>query len=61
MTTAEAAEHSRHHPKTVERAARSGELRGVQRGGRGGSWRFQEFELDLWIKGKGKKRDANAR
>ncbi|MEU4709449.1 helix-turn-helix domain-containing protein [Nocardia salmonicida] len=49
MTTKEAAEHTRYSIKTIMRAAQAGDLRGHQ-GRTGGPWRFQDWEVDKWLK-----------
>ncbi|MGY1896153.1 helix-turn-helix domain-containing protein [Nocardia gipuzkoensis] len=51
MTVAEAAKYTRRSPWTIRSAARSGELRGHQRS-QGACWRFRDWELDAWLKGK---------
>lgn len=51
MTTNETAAYARCHVNTVNKAARSGELRGSQTG-RSGKWLFHREAVDAWIKGE---------
>lgn len=51
LTTAEAALTTKHHPETVTRALRLGELHGTQRK-KGGSWRIERKCLNAWVIGE---------
>lgn len=51
LTAAEAARHTKRHPRTITDAARAKELHGVQ-GARNKSWRFNEECVDAWVAGE---------
>lgn len=51
LTTSDAAQHTKCSTKTIERAARAGNLRGIQRNGKRGHWRFLQSDLDAWVQG----------
>ncbi|MFB8281927.1 helix-turn-helix domain-containing protein [Nocardia colli] len=51
LTTADAATHTKCSRKTIERAARAGLLRGIQRTGKRGAWRFLQEDVDAWMCG----------
>ncbi|OZC93476.1 hypothetical protein CH254_02280 [Rhodococcus sp. 06-412-2C] len=53
LTAREAAERARCHPRTLLRAARSGELVGYQRRTPNGAWRFKCADVERWIMGNG--------
>lgn len=50
LTTSEAAAYTKDAPKTIQRAAEAGELRGYQRKP-GAPWKFRPSDLDRWVAG----------